>query len=461
MSFSFIPWLYGKGSYGRYYDQPWDLNHLVLQPDGYPTRLRPGERSGFGHVPIPPLETPTPRKRKKKKPRAEPRVDIPVPVIPVTTTQTETEAPKENMYNPHVSVATKRPTIYVNLNPYGKGPRRGDRLRPGLEKVRKATEVLEWSRVYTHAAANKKAFISLPDQQLLRGDELSYSASTGRPLNFNSVYQLLSQRNNLYGSTFAYPGKNTNVATAFKEPILTENDAKNLVLLENQMMHMTLKNVTENQTGAGPVFDFSETPLDCVIYFLQAKENIYLEGTSSSQTNVLERSVEEAFERKYHETGTTQLGFSIEQPTYMTLGSIKEELEQNNLKVITSRRFILAPGQEVDVSVTLSKPQILSYQFLLDNKLGGFESGSSTDLRWNPVCYKKGEIMMMLMFKGGISTFDDLASVQHEKGRIAIKGTYKFTATGLNKDVTKDRAELNFLPAPTIQDRDLDAHHAQ
>lgn len=315
----------------------------------------------------------------------------------------------------------------VSLDAFGKGGKNGDPF--DKQSVDTSNTLVLQSRLkHVTSAADVKKFDFLQDTSTFitvrptvagtilpagthpRTKPVWNGSGDQVPAAFNSIAQLSQIRENLFFQTGATASFNDPVyPTSAGASVTDPNDAHQLVAIANQSIILRLKNISQE----------SNDPSHCFITIkaYQATRDIYTTKDGggvyfSPHVDLLTNGFQQAVNNKPKSFGTT-----INSPPNLTPYADSKEQPlltpwkdnvwlEKNFKQIHSKTFCLCIGQEAVMKYKLTKPQIMSYQYLLKSRV--IDNNAAL-----PIMMKKGEIQFLISYEGGLqagfTTTDNLS----------------------------------------------------
>lgn len=261
----------------------------------------------------------------------------------------------------------------------------------------------------------------------------------------------------VYGTQKQFPGFNSvrQLAAIFTQEGLTPptydndpqrfisepGDSQQLAVLYNQSITCHIKNLHFTESSA------QESPIFIRIYLCQAKNDIYHEDPTDSAAEPISDGIKNGWERAYAgdlagTNGEVDLHYRISENQYFL----------ENWKIIDSKKFCLAPGQEGIFRAVLKQPQILSFQHMA-------RATKYANTHLTPVVYKRGEQTFFIYMHGGITPYDNYTSMNVEKARLGFYAYSSWDAALYTPQ--KNQAvgvEVTEVANGTLQDADIDVH---
>lgn len=313
----------------------------------------------------------------------------------------------------------------INLNRFAKGGRRGDKV--DLRSLEIQRNVNNYEKI-RHTAPTDKRFFSTVFKSESIGDNNPrdggglVQGSVGFPTaaavgKFNSVQQLIEIFND---RTLNKP---TLSHTINEHPVREVGDSNELVCLWNQQTILHIKNITANEKGGVGSGVYSNAPIHVNMFVVQFKEDIYHnEPDISTLRQVLNDHIIQGWQSEYNDLSSVPIPIANNQNVHV---SWKDNTSTSKWDVKASRKFILAPGQEAQLKVVLTVPQILSFKFMQKLVVGDVDAGPPVNYKYLSPVHKKGEMMLLFDFHAGLCR-NNANSVEFEKGEIGIYGFQKY-----------------------------------
>lgn len=323
----------------------------------------------------------------------------------------------------------------IDLRKHAKNGYKGDKVN--LELCENDEYFEEYRQNTITSDKDRKVFHTLLDESISPSG--SYNVSFVKPniCKFNSCEQLQKFFDEM---SLVEPVYDTTTAV---NRVTNKGDGDAVMVIKWQQLMIRVKNVSLNVSpaGGGTNNGFSETPVFCNLYVLQAKKDIYRYDGAATTNNDMQQWINNGWRSKYR--GDETLGTSSSHP-------VGVEWKDNSFiseyfKCVSYRKFCLASGQEGHLQIKLGVPQVLSTKYKFNGVI--YDTTVAPALLWTQVIQKKGSFLIIWDQHGGLHPFGE--AVAPEDTKVLVHCTRKYEMCRFNpQDSDVQRNNTTNIPTP-------------